>query len=123
MIYFTWHIRGSKKYEETIYQQKDEPMKQILSTALQKIEQLENEKFAQPNPGSEETKTNLQNRFKNLRAGNQIISGPCSLYAATTAINEFRDKTNPGQIIQRLPDDNRIYSAVQYGNCYSYGNG
>ncbi|MBU5266995.1 BglG family transcription antiterminator [Virgibacillus proomii] len=40
LIYFTWHIRGSKKYEETIYQQKDEPMKQILSTLIKTMQQL-----------------------------------------------------------------------------------
>ncbi|WP_077319856.1 BglG family transcription antiterminator [Virgibacillus proomii] len=40
IIYFTWHIRGSKKYEEAIYQQKDEPMKQILATLIETMQQL-----------------------------------------------------------------------------------
>ena len=58
-------------------------------------------------------KKDLENRFKKLSSGNQQIAGPCWLYATTTAINEFRDRTNSGPIIKRQPGDYREYGPVE----------
>ena len=60
-----------------------------------------------------QSKKDLENRFKKLSSGNQQISGPCWLYATTTAINEFRDRTNSGPIIKRQPGDYRKHSPVE----------
>ncbi len=94
-------------------------MKQLLFEASKRIEELKNNdafkksQSQQPSSQNAQAKSKLQSRFENLKSGHQIISGPCWLYAAQTAINEFRDRTNSGQIIKRNPDDNRIYSDVE----------
>lgn len=94
-------------------------MKQLLFEASKRIEQLKNDAAfkktwpQKPSAQNAQAKSKLQSRFENLKSGHQIISGPCWLYAAQTAINEFRDRTNSGQIIKRNPDDNRIYSDVE----------
>ena len=94
-------------------------MKQLLFEASKRIEELKNNDAfkktqpQQPSAQNAQAKSTLQSRFENLKSGHQIISGPCWLYATQTAINEFRDRTNSGQIIKRNPDDNRIYSDVE----------
>ena len=62
---------------------------------------------------NEQEKEDLKNRFKRLSSGNQQIAGPCWLYATTTAINEFRDRTNSGSIIKRASGNYSRKSPVE----------